>query len=46
MLVERPNLASVSGRTPTHTIVKGLLMINGREVIIPLNPIAEALHFL
>lgn len=43
MLVEEPSLASESSRAPVCAIVKGILMINDREVIISLNSIANLL---
>ena len=43
MLVEEPSLASESSRVPVCAIVKGILMINDREVIISLNSIANLL---
>ena len=43
MLVAEPSLASVSSRAPVCATVKGILMINDREVIISLNSIANPL---
>lgn len=46
MLAELPNLASVPSRVTTCTVVKGFLVINDGEVIIPLNPLQNLLIFI